>query len=326
MKQLLYAFMAFCAFGLLSCRKSSDNFTIKQFDDNQIQTYIKQNGLTGMVKDTSGGDTTGIYYQILNAGSGKIISYPDKIPYTFSVKSLDGKFNTADTIFNHQSVYAAYVAPLGLQLGIINILKHKGGKMRLLIPSRLAYGTNGTTITTASSTTVTTTATIEGNQCLDITVTLIDDDVAVVNNTPVNEQAVYDDISIQNYLKARGLTALYTKTSTGVYYRVTQAGTGSDPISLSTTVGVDFTGLMLNDNIAEDINTDDGTAATQLTLYDALPAWQQVLPLVTAGAKISIISPSALTYGPDASTTQAGFVIPAFSCMRYEFNVISVQN
>jgi len=61
----------------------------------------------------------------------------------YRVYNLDGTYTSTDTIANHINTYVGYVAPMGLQLGIKFDLKRKGGKIRLLIPSRLGYGVNG---------------------------------------------------------------------------------------------------------------------------------------------------------------------------------------
>lgn len=328
MKQLLYALMAFCAFGLLSCRKNSDNFTIKEFDADQIKTYIQQNNLTGMNPVLSGGDTTGIYYQIITPGTGKVIDYPDKISFVYSFKTFDGKFSSTDTILNHTYNFTAYIAPNGLQLALKNIVKTKGSKVRLLIPSRLAYGVNGTTISRYTSENTTSTGTISGNQCLDFTVNLLDDDDRKVNGVIYNPQTAYDSLSINKYITANGLSGyIHLPGAQGVYYKIQQDGTGSDAIDLNSTIGVQYTGTLLNGAIFDEANTTDGTAATLLTLLDGLKAWQGVLvlPKVKAGAKVSIISTSAVSYGT-AAVTKGSFSIPAFSCVRYDFNIISVTN
>jgi FKBP-type peptidyl-prolyl cis-trans isomerase FkpA len=333
MKHSLYTLMVLCAFGLLSCRKSSDDFTIKQYDADKIQSYIKANGLTGMVKDTSGGDTTGIYYQIISPGVGRPIAYSDKISYVYTARSFDGGYTSADTIFNHVNAYAAYVSPNGLQLAIKNIMKRKGAKIRVLIPSRLAYGTNGSTLSSFNTLGATVYGTVGGNQCMDYVVSVMDDDLIIVNDavTPgkkdtISKQSFYDDISIQKYLAANGLTG-FTKTPSGMYYKVTQVGTGTDVIGLFSTLGLQYTGSLFNTTVFESHNSDDGLADAIVTLIEMTPDWQEILPKVTAGAKLTFITPSGLGYGQSASVNSGtNFTLPAFSCLRYDVNVISVTN
>lgn len=331
MKQILYTLMVLCAVGLLSCRKTADNFTIKQFDDNQIQNYIKANGLSTIMKrDTSGGDTTGIYYQIINPGSGRAFSYSTKISYVYTAKTLDGNFNLTDTILNHVNSYAAYAAPNGLQLALINLAKRKGAKIRVIIPSRLAYGINGTTLSTYNTAGTVVYNTVGGNQAMDYTISVMDDDLTIVNNPislktdTITKQAIYDDLSIQKYMAAKGLTG-YTKTAAGNYYKITQAGTGTDPISTNSTLGVDYTGTLFNGIIFDQANTTDGTAAISFTLIDNIPGWQDVLPHTTAGSKITMLVPSPQAYG-QAANASGTVTLPGFSCLRFDINVISVSN
>jgi FKBP-type peptidyl-prolyl cis-trans isomerase len=327
MKRILYTLMVLCAFGLFSCRKASLDISLKQYDQQQIESYMAANGLTSVMKrDTAGGDTTGIYYQIIKQGTGAAIKYSDKIAFTYTERTFDGNYVAADTILNHSHAYTAYIGPNGLQLALINILKNKGGQMRVLIPSHLAYGGSGTSFThTIDYTGATTTGYIAGNQCLDFTVTLIDDHVIAVNNTLVNTQSYYDDLSIQKYLAANGLTQYYHKLPAGTYYRIIQAGTGTDPITINSTLGVQYTGYLLNGTAFDQAVTTDGTAATSFTLNQNIPAWQQALPYVTAGAQLGIICPSAQAYGQDSNSGSA-FTIPAFSCLHFEITVVSVSN
>ncbi len=289
----------FLIIALISCRKNNDEQTIKQFDENAIQDYIKQNGLTGMKKDTSGGDTAGVYYQILLPGTGKILDYPDKINYTYQFAAFDGSYITTDTIVNHGSTYVGYLSPNGLQHGIKNLLQHKGGRIRMLIPSHLAYGTNGISSGTTK---------LNGNQCLDYIVNVVDN------------QPSYDDISIKNYIKTYNLSG-FTKTASGLYYKITKVGTGTSAITLNSVVGVQYTGYLLNQTIFDSANTSDGTAGLTTSMYDVIAGWQEGLPKITTGGKITLLIPSARAYGDSGSGS-----IPAFSCLRFDINLISVTN
>jgi len=299
MKRLFYIVITVIAFGLVSCRKSSDNLTIKQFDQNSIQTYMSQNGLNDFKRDTTGGDTTGIYYKIVTPGTGAVVDYTDLVSYVYTYHTFDGNYSTTDTIINHTNTYVGHITPTAVQIAVKNILKQKGGKIRFLVPSRLAFGINGY---------FSGGITINGNQCLDYTVSLVDN------------QATYDDQSINKYKTANSLSG-YTPTSSGLYYKIITPGTGTDVISLASTVGVQYTGTLLNGTAFDTEVTTDGTAATSFTLYDVVPGFAEGLSKTTAGGKISIIMPSHLGYGNSASGS-----IPAFSCLRFEITVVSVTN
>ncbi len=314
MKNIYYALIIVLVTGLSSCKKN-ENISIKQFDDQQIQGYIAQNGLTGMKRDTSGGDTTGIYYQIISAGTGPVIDYPDKISYVYSYHTFDNEFSSTDTIVNHTNNYLGHVTPNALQISLKNIAKRKGTKLRLLIPSRLGFGRDGYFAGSIH---------INGNECLDYTVNLIDQDYDAVKK--INYQSVYDDISIQKYMAANSLTG-YTKASSGLYYKIITPGTGTDPITVYSTLGVQYTGYLFNGTVFDSATTTDGTAATSSILLNFIPGWQKGLPLTTAGGVISLLIPSAMAYGDAGSSNSlTGSTIPSFSCLRFDVTVVSVAN
>jgi FKBP-type peptidyl-prolyl cis-trans isomerase FkpA len=225
MRQRIFTLLIISAIGLLSCRKTKVEPDIKQYDQAQIQNYISAHGITGMKRDKTNGDTTGIYYHIINPGDsvdqGKPIppmDYPDNIAFVFTLRSFDGNYAQVDTITNHYQGFLGHVTlsklPIGLQLAIRNNLRYRGASMRLLIPSHLAYGVNGYgsgSITNVNNR-------IAGNQCLDYY-------VHVIGNASTDNQATYDDQVIRNYMTANTLSG-YTKTASGLWYKVLTPGTG----------------------------------------------------------------------------------------------------
>jgi FKBP-type peptidyl-prolyl cis-trans isomerase FkpA len=305
MKQTIFTLLLLSIIGLMSCRKASVSPDIKQYDSNQIQSYITANGLTDMTRDTSGGDTTGMYYKIILKGSGPALNYPDKVSLVFTLRSFDGKYISADTIVNHFDDYLGHIysgrLPAGLQLALHNILKYRGGSMRLLIPSHLAYGTSGY----GSGSTQNANTRIAGNQCLDYYVHVIGD------------QAAYDDLVIKNYMQANSLTG-YTKTASGLYYLVRTPGTGTaGSITDNSTVTSTFTKLILNGTIVANGNTTGGVPIA-LTDYP-LGVQEGLKSFATAGTLVNFIMPSRLADGEVASAS-----IPANSCIRFDVQVVSV--
>lgn len=323
MKQILYTLLLFCAIALCACRKNKNQPDIKQFDDQQIQNYISSHGLTGMQRDLSSGDTTGIYYKIIETGdtTQPPIDYPDSVSLVFTLSSFDGKFISADTIANHVDNFLGHITqnsiPKGVELALLNILKYKGGKMRLLIPSHLAYGSVGFGSGSSSSNNR-----IAGNQCLDYYVNLIDD------------QGVYDDQVIKNYLTAQNLTG-YTALAVGkdtldknnhkknyVYYKILQPGVGA-PITTSSSVTIQYTSSIFDGIATSDTFTSvDGTGSTITIADDVRRGLTAALLHTLPGSKISIILPSGLGYGANDYSDSS---IPVNSCLRYEVSVISAQ-
>ncbi|MFI5159163.1 MAG: FKBP-type peptidyl-prolyl cis-trans isomerase [Sphingobacteriales bacterium] len=323
MRQRIFTLFILSATALLSCRKTSVEPDIKQYDQSQMENYISAHGLTGM---KSAGDTTGMYYQIINPGDSVIngtpvppLDYPDQIRFVFTLRSFDGKFVSSDTIANHFDDYLGHIAPqhklpAGLQLGIRNFLKYRGGSMRLLIPSHLAYGVSGY----GSGSILNTNSRIPGNQCLDYYVHLM-------GNTPTDNQATYDDLVIRNYMLRNNLTG-YTKVQSTTlpgnyyYYKIETPGTPpTAPLTDSSSIVTTYTGQLLDGTLFD--STYNGTNSKTFVIADlGIPGVKEPLQNNSAaGAKISILLPSALGYGEAVQGNN-----PPNSCLRFTYAISSV--
>jgi FKBP-type peptidyl-prolyl cis-trans isomerase FkpA len=137
-KWLLPILFICCVFA--GCTKSTGN--LEQYkaqaaiDDKIIANYIAANNLTGKALKTS--DTSGVYYIVIQPGLGNDL-------YTSSTLVTVGDtgrlLTTGDVFYETNLFHPSYVIGqmiLGWQLGIPKI--KKGGIVRLLIPSRYAYG------------------------------------------------------------------------------------------------------------------------------------------------------------------------------------------
>lgn len=107
--------------------------TQAQLDDRLIQKFISSKGLS-MVKDPSG-----VYYSISAAGSG---TYPITSTATVEVSYTARLTDNTVVDSNTDLTIAINSAIKGWQTVIPGKLE-RGGKMRMLIPSALAYGTSG---------------------------------------------------------------------------------------------------------------------------------------------------------------------------------------
>lgn len=126
-KILLVLFLALGAFS--SCKKE-DYEPEKQLaiDDALIKDFIAKNSIVA-VKDNSG-----IYYQIIAPGTGNVkYSGATQVTVNYEGKLLNG------SVFDKNSSSSFSLGALipGWQIGIPLI--QKGGKIRLIIPSTLAY-------------------------------------------------------------------------------------------------------------------------------------------------------------------------------------------
>src|SRR5690606_7996385 len=76
---------------LTSCEKKEYQ-TIVELDEENIQSYIRQNNLNMVPFGESG-----MYYEILEEGDGSELDYKTVIPLVYTFKSHDGTFSSADT-------------------------------------------------------------------------------------------------------------------------------------------------------------------------------------------------------------------------------------
>ncbi len=305
MRQTIFTILLFisAAIALVSCRKDRYEPDIVQYDEDQITAYIKANNITGMVRDTSG-----IYYKIITPGTGSVIQYSDSISMVYGLKSFDNRYIATDTILNHFEDFSGHIEsdghPYGLQLAVHNLLNHKGGIARLLIPSHLAFGVAGT----GSGSSQVTNSHIAGNQSLDYTIHIISD------------QDAYDQTVIKNYIGANGLTSMKQDPS-GIWYSISTPGTGTVAITDSTTITATFTLAMLNHTIVDQYNSDVGVS---IDIPDIMRGMQIGLKkYATAGALITYIIPSSLAYRKTAHNSLV--TIPANSPLRYDIQIIDVS-
>jgi FKBP-type peptidyl-prolyl cis-trans isomerase len=122
-------------FGSTSCLKdnSCQDKTV-QSEQAAITAYATANGITGI------SHSSGVYYQVTNPGSGVTPSVTNQVSVRYTGKLLDG------TVFDSQTG-----TPVSFGLGgtipgfqIALQLVQKGGTIKFIIPSSLAYGCAGT--------------------------------------------------------------------------------------------------------------------------------------------------------------------------------------
>ncbi|HTI59836.1 FKBP-type peptidyl-prolyl cis-trans isomerase [Mucilaginibacter sp.] len=306
MKQILFTSLVLFAIGITSCRKSSSDLDIKQYDNQQIQNYISANGLSGMERDTTGGDTTGIYYKIIDQGKGAALNYTDAVSYVYKLNTFDGKYTVQDTVLNHAYGVLGHVVPPGLQLAIHNLLKYKGGKMRVLIPSHLGYGLAGA----GSGSSTVTNGRIAGNQCLDYTIYVVYD------------QNKYDDLVIQNYMTANSLTG-YTKVTegpdSGLYYKITTVGTGAQ-VNINSTVQANYVAKLMNNTVFDD-HSSITASFSDLGGGSITKGFADGMLLTKSGdGGISMLIPSRLAYSTSGITNS----IPVNACLRFDVTNITI--
>ncbi|HEY1025717.1 MAG TPA: FKBP-type peptidyl-prolyl cis-trans isomerase [Sphingobacteriaceae bacterium] len=275
---------------LVACDK--DYPSIVELDNQAIQDYISKNNLN-MTRYTFN-DTSEFYYEVVTPGAGAPVEYSQKVPLVLTFKSLDGAYSSVDT-FGVENRYAGYLGYYlePVRLAVKEVLTRKNGKVRLILPSRFAFGRNGS-------------GDIPGNASLDITVSVLDE----------NKMPAYEDFVIQDYLQRNNLTG-FTRTTSGIYYKISAPGTES-PITGDSTVTAKYVGKFLSGKVF-----DKNDAGIDLDLSaGTILGWKEALPLIKQGGSIRFVLPSSLSYGFAGAPDQG---IPAFSPLDFDVTVTDVK-
>jgi FKBP-type peptidyl-prolyl cis-trans isomerase FkpA len=138
MKQISLFLFIFLLIGSQSCTKNEE--TQDQEDQRLIQQYLSANNITN-AKSTS----SGLHYIIEEQGTGLKPGINDQIKFFYVGKLLSGQiFDSSDslTIDLDQLID-------GFQEGIPLI--NEAGKITLIIPSSLGYGSQGSALIPANS-------------------------------------------------------------------------------------------------------------------------------------------------------------------------------
>ncbi len=309
MKNLLkYNIVAvFVLLAFSACKKEYES--IEQIDERNIQTYIQENNLTDMKQF----ENSGIYTQVVNPGTGIALDFSKPVSAIFTIRSLNGKFNATDTMsfYNRYYGFLGYLQPNGRERFsskelipriVKSVLLNEGGTLRLIIPSNEAYGRNDIAAIPGYPG-----IKLDGNSSLDISVKLLKSDKL--------EQ--YADESIQQYLQKNTLNG-FTKTTSGVYYKISNPGSGNS-ITVDSIITVEYTRKLLDGVVYETT-----TSANPLIqpLSGLIPAWREVVPLIKQGGSVRLITPYRQAYGNLGAPTRG---IAPFLQMDFDIKVTDVK-
>lgn len=283
-KKLTIYFLAL--FGLVillnSCKKEYE--TIESIDDAKIQAYLKKNNLN-MTKDPSG-----FYYQVLSNGTGVPFVNKDSIFYTLNVSNLEGVNYYNTSTYSNEGTYFGYLNPSSYRTALAGT--NRGAKVRVILPSYLAYGRNGS-------------GNVPPNEII----------ISELTTKSEKSQIEIDDKIIVAFLAANNITA--TKAPSRVYYKINTLGQGNT-IGLSSSVTVKYTGRLLNGTVF-DQTTGDNTLT--YAVDQVIRGWDVLLGM-SAGTKVRIFVPSDLAYGPSGS----GTAVPPSAILDFDIEIVSVTN
>ena len=264
---------------------------LKKFGEEQeareketLKEYISDNDIT--VPPTS----SGMYYLETLEGTGLAPETGDSLWVHFTGEYLD------EFVFQSTSEGPPFI----FQIGVGEVLDgfdegvsymKRGGEATLIVPSWLAYGANGY-------------YTIPGYTTLVYKVQLVDD-------------AGFDNAEdLAAFLDANQIDT--QPTESGLYCIETLAGTGEEPLPLSS-VSVHYTGMLLDSTI---FDTSIGGSPISFTLGAGavIPGWDEGIALMKKGGKATLIIPHTLGYGVIGS----GTVIPPKAYLVFDVELLDL--
>jgi FKBP-type peptidyl-prolyl cis-trans isomerase FkpA len=277
--------------------------------DDEINAYFKTNNITGAKKLASG-----IYVQVDKVGDGDAIRQGTEVTMNFEKYLLNGKkfFSTTDTAFKNVMASKVVIGQRQILTGLEEGLQSfkSNGKGKIFIPSKYAYGTNKYGIRPND--------TIPANSIIMV-------DLEVLTTADPAKLALQiaqkEDSLIQVFLKANNLNA--TKTNSGLYYVITQEGTGVSPAK-GDEVSMNYTGMFLDGN-KFDSNMDSTFGHVTPLNFPlgqgrVIAGWDEGIGYLKKGTKGKFILPSRIAYGKNGSGK-----IPADAILQFDVELLDFK-
>jgi FKBP-type peptidyl-prolyl cis-trans isomerase len=131
-----FTLLLFAALIFISCNKKNDTACMPvsaQSEATVMAAYCTAHGINYTV------DSNGIYYQIIDEGSGITPNENSTITVTYTASTLDGNLIEDQTSTPVTAALNQFIE--GWRIAIPYI--QKGGHIKMIIPSSLAYGCTG---------------------------------------------------------------------------------------------------------------------------------------------------------------------------------------
>ncbi len=142
-------------------------------------------------------------------------------------------------------------------------------------------------------------------------------------NMSNSEQFAIDDKIIFKYIADKRITGVQ-KTSSGLYYTITQEGAGAKA-KAGQTVYVNYTGRTLDGNIFDSSIDPKFKHQEPISFLlgkgNVIQGWDEGIALLNKGAKATLFIPSPLAYGKNSPTA----AIPANSILIFDVELVDVK-
>jgi FKBP-type peptidyl-prolyl cis-trans isomerase len=296
--------------GLASCQQQNidaggDTATTYKANMADIQTYAVSKGLSGTTS------ASGLYFMLTQPSSSTVVPAPgQEIEFNYKLYVLNGPSNTGSTstsAVTDKLVDTAYaVTPsyfpfftgslkAGLEEGILKM--HEGESAILIMPSILAFGSVASTD-----------GTIPANSPVRFDVTL--------------KRSRTEDQQIDDYIAANKLVVT-EKTATGLRFIKTKENPSGAVPSANQTITLNYAGKLLRATTGFTGGTGTDTKTVGVSKY--VPGFEEGLAKLRVGEKATVIFPSSLGYGATGAAQDGKYVIPPYSPISFDLEVVSAK-
>ena len=289
------------SFLLFSCNKDEDGSEKEMI---RLKQYLSDQGYSDIEQTESG-----FYHIILNEGEGANPLFTDFIRINFTGSLIDGTvFETSDEdiakahdLYHPDRVFGPAKFELG-RLGITGLvegilLMKQGETSRIIIPSKLGFGSSDHGIVPPYSTLI-------------YDVELLD----VIRDPEKHEQRLLEGFLAENNIQPEALT------ESGFYYIEKEEGTGSLPRGISI-IDVHAIGTFLDGRVFYS-TYDSSPLVVYMDKDDFIPAFQEGLMKMKKGGKSRLVIPWDIAYGEGGSSNG---VIPPYSTLVFDLEVLAIQ-
>lgn len=116
------------------------------------------------------------------------------------------------------------------------------------------------------------------------------------------------------------LTEGFEKTASGLYYNVTEEGSGNKP-NKGDVVSVHYTGMLLDGTVFDSSHQRNKPIEFPVGTGQVIKGWDEGLLLFTEGTKARLVIPSDLAYGSHG----AGGVIPPNATLIFDVELVKIK-
>jgi FKBP-type peptidyl-prolyl cis-trans isomerase len=298
-KIILLSLMAFLMLYATSCLKDDDSEK-RANEKRLIENYVQNNNVSITPS------TSGLYFIPQEEGTGATPGTTDYALIKYTVTDLDGKFydgtDKAKAELNKVYPYFALGGPLkiyagndGFLDGVIEGLKlmKEGGKARMIMPSILAYN--------------------------DYIPRVIDVELVRVISNPM----AYEKEQIANFLDTASNLQVQDSTSSGIYYIERVAGTGTIKPFNGKVAKIRYKGY-LPDGRVFDKTASDTVFKFRVGASEVINGLDEGIRLMTKGGQSTMVIPYYRGYGFAGITSRNQIIIPYFSTLVFDIELVDV--